>query len=127
MSEPNGQAGDIVTGWLLRVVFWLAVLAFVVFEIGAVVVASVDADSAAGEVARAAMIAYRSDGSLAEAQAAAEVVADERSVQLISLDEDGATLVIEVSREAGTALLHRLPITEDLATRTATRRVQIGA
>lgn len=126
MSEVHGQAGDIVTGWLLRVVLWLGVLAFIVFEIGAVVVASVDADSAAGEVARAATIAYRSSGSLADAQGAAEVVSDERSVQLISLDEDGATLVIEVRRQAGTLLLHRLPITEDLAERSATRRVQIG-
>lgn len=126
MSALDGQAGDIVTGWLLRVVLWLGVLAFIVFEIGAVVVASVDVDSAAGEVARAATIAYRSSGSLADAQGAAEVVADERSVQLISLDEDGATLVIEVSRQAGTLLLHRLPVSEDLAERTAARRVQIG-
>lgn len=125
MSTSHGQAGGIITGWLLRLMLWLAVLAVVVFEIGAVVVASVDADSAAGEVARAAVVAYRSSGSLADAETAAETVAEGRSVELISLEENGTTMEVEVGRDAGTLLLHRLALTEDLTQRTASRHVQI--
>ena len=125
MSTSHGPAGGIVTGWLLRLMLWLAVLAVVVFEIGAVVVASVDADSAAGEVARAAVVAYRSSGSLADAETAAEAVAEGRSVELMSLEEDGTTMSVEVGREAGTLFLHRLALTEDLTQRTASRDVQI--
>ncbi len=125
MSTSHGQAGGIVTGWLLRLVLWLGVLGVVVFEIGAVVVASVDADSAAGEVARAAVVAYRSSGSLSEAETAAEAVAEGRSVELISLAEDGTTMSVEVGRDAGTLLLHRLALTEELTERTAARQLQI--
>lgn len=125
MSTSHGQAGGIVTGWLLQLMLWLAVLAVVVFEIGAVVVASVDADSAAGEVARAAVVAYRSSGSLADAETAAEAVADGRSVELMGLEEDGTTMTVEVGRDAGTLLLHRLALTEELTQRTASRDVQI--
>lgn len=125
MNAYHGQDGGIVTGWLLRLVATMAVLALVIFEIGAVVVASVDADSAAGEVARAATVAYRSSGSLAEAEAAAQAVADGRSVELVGLDEDGGALVVAVERAAETLLLHRLGIFEDLTHRTATRRVEI--
>jgi len=127
MSVRRDQGGGIVTGWLLRLVATMAVLAVVVFEIGAVVVASVDADDAAGEVARAATVAYRSTGSLVEAETSGQAVADERSVQLRSLEEDGTALVVVVERSAGTLLLHRFGPTEDLATRSATRRVEIEA
>jgi hypothetical protein len=125
MNPHHGQEGGIVTGWLLRLVAAMAVLALVVFEIGAVVVASVDADSAASEVARAATVAYRSSGSLVEAEASGQAVADGRSVELVRLDEDGAALVVEVERAAGTLVLHRFGVTEDLTRRTATRRVEI--
>lgn len=125
MSTSHGQTGGIITGWLLRLMLWLAVLAVVVFEIGAVVVATVDADSAAGEVARAAVVAYRSSGSLADAETAAEAVAEGRSVELISLEENGTTMEVEVGRDAGTLFLHRLALTEDLTQRTASRHVQI--
>lgn len=127
MSVRHGQDGGIVTGWLLRLVATMAVLALVVFEIGAVVVASVAADDAAGEVARAATVTYRSTGSLAEAEASGQTVADERSVELVSLEEDGTALVVMVERSAGTLLLHRFGPTEDLTTRSATRRVEIEA
>jgi hypothetical protein len=127
MNAQHGQQGGIVTGWLLRLVATMAVLALIVFEVGAVVVASVDADSAAGEVARAATVAYRSTGSLVEAEASGQAVADGRSVELVRLDEDGAELVVVVERAAGTLVLHRFGVTEDLTRRSATRRVEIEA
>ncbi len=125
MSTLHGQEGGIVTGWLLRLVATMALLALVVFEVGALVVASVDADSAADEIARAATVTYRSSGSLTEAQASGQAVADERSVELVSLDEETGGLVIVVERTAGTLLLHRFGPTEGLIRRTGTRRVEI--
>jgi hypothetical protein len=127
MTHQDAEAGDIILSWLLRLVVTVAVLALVVFEVVAVVLASVRADDVAGEVARAAAVAYGSTGSLERAGEAASQVADDSDVRLDALEQDGATVVVEVSADAGTLLLHRLPGTEDLVTRTATRRVDVGA
>lgn len=126
MTGYGTETGDIILSWLLRLVVTIAVLALVVFEVVTVVLASVRADDAAGEVARAAAVAYGSSGSLERAGEAAAQVADERDVRLDLLEQDGATVVVEVSAEAGTILLHRFPGTEELRTRTATRRVDVG-
>ncbi|MEX2550547.1 MAG: hypothetical protein WD638_09985 [Nitriliruptoraceae bacterium] len=126
MSWMRAEDGDIIAGWLLRLVVTLGALALVVFEIGAVVVASVTADDAAGEVARASADAYRASGSLARATEVAEEIAAAREVELTALDEDEGALVVEVTREAGTILLQRIPQASDLITRSATRRTEIG-
>ena len=126
MSRLRGENGDIIAGWLFRLVLWLGALALVVFEIGAVVVASVTADDAAGEVARASADAYRATGSLSQATEVAEEIATAREVELTALDEDEGALVVEVTREAETILLHRIPPAADLITRSATRRTEIG-
>lgn len=126
MSGMRAENGDIIAGWLLRLVVWLGALALVVFESGAVVVASVTADDAAGEVARASADAYRASGSLSQATEVAEEIAAAREVELTALDEDEGALVVEVTREARTILLHRIPPAADLITRSATRRTRIG-
>ncbi|MFP4147904.1 MAG: hypothetical protein ACLFUG_03995 [Nitriliruptoraceae bacterium] len=124
MREP--QAGGIVLGWLLRLVITMAVLSLLLFEVGAVVLASVRADDAAAEVARAAVVAYGSSGSVEQAAMTATEAAEDRDVDLTTFEQDGTTLVIEVSTQAETVALHRLPGTEGLITRTASRRPDVG-
>jgi len=127
MTYQDPEAGDIILGWLVRLVATVAVLGLVVFEIVAVVLAAVRVDDAAGEVARAVAVAYGSSGSLERANEVAEEVASDRDVRLDLFEQDGATVVIEVSTDAQTLLLHRLPGTEDLVTRSASRRADTGA
>jgi hypothetical protein len=127
MIHRDPEAGGIVLAWLVRLVITMSLIALVVFEVVAIILTSVRTDDAAGEVARAAVVAYGSSGSLERAGEAAVAIADDRGVELTTFEQDGATVVIEVSAEAGTLLLHRLPGTEGLITRTASRRPDLGA
>lgn len=127
MTHHDREAGGIVLGWLVRLVVTMGIIALVVFEVVAIILTSVRADDAAAEVARAAVVAYGSSGSLERAGEIAGEIADDRSVELTTFEQDGATVVIEVSAEAGTVLLHRLPRTEGLITRTASRRADLGS
>jgi hypothetical protein len=123
MTHHDPEAGDIILSWLVRLVVTVAVFALVVFEVVAIILAAVRVDDAAGEVARAAAVAYGSSGSLEQSTEIAEQTADRSRVRLETFDRDGAALVIEVSTQADTLLLHRLPGTDDIVTRRATRRV----
>lgn len=126
MQRFRAQDGDIIVSWLVRLVLTLAVLALVVFEAGSITYAHLYADDAAGELARAGTVAYRSSGSLSAAQDAAEDVADSRGVELVTFERDGATLVVEVERTAQTLVLHRIPALSAMLTRVGERRADIG-
>lgn len=126
MRRLRGEDGDIIISWLIRLVLTVAVLALVVFEAGAVAFAHLGADDAAGEVARAGEVAYRAAGSLAAAQDAAEDVARSRDVDLVTFEHEGATLVVEVERQAQTLVLHRIPALAPVVTRVGERRADIG-
>ena len=127
MSQHRRETGGIVLSWLLRLVVTMGIIALVVFEIVAVILASVRADDAAGEVARASTVAYGSTGSLEQAGDVAAAVARDRDVELTTFEQDGTALEVVVSTDAGTLLLHRIPGTEGIITRSATRRVETGA
>lgn len=126
MSHHVPEAGGIVLSWLLRLVVTMSVIALVVFEVVAIILASIQADDAAGEVARAVAVAYGSSGSLERASEVADQVADDRGVELTTFEQDGVAVVIVISTEADTLLLHRVPGTDGLLARTATRRVDTG-
>lgn len=126
MSRFRSQHGDILLSWLLRLVATILVLGLVVFEGGAVTYAHLDADDAAGEVARAGTVAYRAAGSLVAARDAAEDVARIRGVELMVFERDGATLVVEVERQARTLLLQRIPALRPMLTRAGERRIDLG-
>lgn len=127
MTDLTGEAGETITGWLLRLVVWGLVIGLVIFEFGVVVAATMGADDAAGDIARVATVAYRSGGSDADAREAAEAVAQDREVELVTFDQDGTRLVVEVRRQADTLLLHRVPPTRGLTLRTGTRDVPLGS
>jgi hypothetical protein len=127
MTDRHPEAGDIILGWLVRIVAIVAVFALVVFEIVAVVLATIRVDEAAVDIARATSTALEDTGSVSAAEEAAAALAAEREVQLEVFTEDEAGVVLEVSKDAETLVLHRLPGTDGLVTRTATRRVDDGA
>jgi hypothetical protein len=117
------EDGGIITGWLLQLLMILAVISLLVYEVVAVGVARVALDDTARDVARVARDTYRAERSLGAARTAAEdAVADGRA-DIVALDEVEGELVVTLSEQARTLLLHRVAPLEDLATATATRRV----
>lgn len=119
----RGEAGGIVTGWLLRLVAFVVVLAFVLFEGAAVAINAIAVEDAAREVARAAAVAYRG-GTFADADAAAERTADERGVEYVDLVADREELTVWIRAEAGTLLIHDIGPLERFTVREATRTVE---
>lgn len=124
-ARRDGERGDIIAGWLLRMLVTLAVIAFVAYEIIAVGVAAVRADDAAREVARAARDAYRVEQSLDRAEAVAEEVARERDATLVAVDEEGDVLSVTVEQRAATLVIHRVGPLEDRVTPAATSRIRV--
>lgn len=119
----HDERGEIITGWLLRIVLTVAVLGLVVYEVLAVVVSTVALDDNAREVARAARDAYRVEQSLDDAVEAAQEVADLHDADVTALEEDGEDLVMSLGQQAPTLLIHRIGPLEDVTQITVTRRV----
>jgi hypothetical protein len=104
------ERGGIVISWLFKLVLSLAIVGAVAFEAGAIVVAHVNADTAANEVSSEAAFAAANGGGEGAAQAAARVEAAKQSVRLIgvSLSDDGRVITVIVEKTARTLLVHRL-------------------
>jgi len=118
------ERGDIVIGWLFKLVLSLAIVGVVTFEAGAVVVAHVSADSGANEVAGEAAFAAAGGGDQNAAEKAARTEADRQHVQLIgvSLSHDGTIVTVIVEKTAKTLLLHRVSFTKSWTLVRVTKR-----
>ena len=119
----SSEAGDIITGWLFRLLAFLAVVAFVALEIGTVVVANFSLDDTAREVARAARDEYRGERSLDRATQVAADVAERRDAEVVAVVEDGDDLVIELRKRAPTVVVHRIGPLEEFTKVTASSRI----
>lgn len=117
------EQGEIITGWIFKLVLVVAVLGFVAYEGLSIVVTTVALDDNAREVARAARDAYRVEPSLEEAAERAQQVADLHGAELVELEEDGDELILTLQRQAPTLVLHRIGPLEDLTMATVTTRV----
>lgn len=120
----GGEAGGIVTGWLLRIVLFLAVLAFVIFEGGAIAVNSITAEDAAREVGRAAVTAYRGSGDIDAAESAGIAAARERGVRLVEITIDRNSLSVTVTSTARTLVLHEIEMFDRFTIREVERRAE---
>jgi hypothetical protein len=121
----TGEAGDIISRWLMQMLATMAVFALIAYEVIAVGVAAVRVDDIAREVARAARDAYRVEQSPDRMQATADDHAQSLGARLVALDEDGGELSVTVEMQARTLLVHRLGPLEDLVTPASTRRVAL--
>lgn len=121
-AGSRDETGGIVTGWLFRLVAFVAIFAFVVFEAAAIAVNTVTVDDSAREVVRAAAIAYRT-GTIEDARDAAMAAASDRGVDLVEVIVDGDELSAVVRSEASTIAAHRVPPLEDLTVRETTSTV----
>lgn len=125
MQHRPGEQGDIITGWLFRLLAFMAVLVVVGYEVISIGLNVVTLDDNAREVARAARDAYRVEGSLDDAEDAAQEVADLHGVEVVGLVEDGDDLIVTLEKQAPTLLVHRVGPLEDLATSTTDSRIVV--
>ena len=121
--QDPGEVGGIIGSWLLQMVVFLAVLAFIGYEVISVVVTTVSLDDTAREVARSARDEYRVSRSIDAATLVAISTADQRDAQVIDVAAEGDELVVELGREAPTLLIHRIGVLQDLTMVTTSARV----
>jgi hypothetical protein len=119
----SAERGDIIGSWLLQLLVFLAVVAFVAFEVITVVVTTVRLDETAREVARAARDEYRAVRSLDRSTAVAAEVAAAHGAEVVGVTEDGDDLVVELRKQAPTLVIHRIGVLDDLTTANATTRL----
>lgn len=102
--------GDIVLGWLSRVVVGVAVAGVLVFEVIALVTARVQGTDVANQVAMEASEAYLAKGSLKAAYAAADAEAVKHAAEIVpeslTAQKDGR-IKLRLRRTATTLLLYR--------------------
>lgn len=124
MSEQrSAESGGIITGWLFQIVLVVAVLALIAYEALSIGIAAIALDDNAREVARAARDAYRVEGTLAHAEERAREAALPLGVEVVAVEEGDDELVVTLSRDAPTLLVHRIGPLEDLATATKTTTI----
>lgn len=125
MTGGTNETGGIIIGWLVRLVVIVGVIAVVIFEAIALLLASLHADEAVDEVARASAEAYRATRSLQVAETAAAEAAEAREVTVHAVEIDDGQLAVEVHREAQTLFLDHLPPAETIVQRGARRVTDI--
>lgn len=121
--ETTGDRGDIVLGWLTRVVVVLALLGVVGFDVVSLLSARVTAEDHARTAVRAAAASYEASRVPQAAYDAAlgEVVAfgDSIDAPTFTTAPDG-TVTLTLRRQAPTLLLERIPPLRDWALVTTT-------
>lgn len=117
------ESGGIITGWLIQLLIFLAVLSFVAYEAISVVVTNVSLDDTAREVARATRDEYRVARSIEVATATAVEVAAVRDARVLEVTEEDGDLIVELQRDAPTFVIHRIEPLQNLAKVTTSARV----
>jgi hypothetical protein len=121
----RAERGGIVTGWLLKIVLSLAIVAFVVYESGAIVFAHIASDGDATDVSTEAASSYAHSHDVSLARAAAQLKAKSEGASLIafSIGDGGRTVTVTVEKDANTLLLQHVSFTRSW-TKARTTRTQ---
>jgi hypothetical protein len=126
MSGDGRERGGIVLGWLFKLVVSLAIVGVIAFEAGAVIVARVDADSAATEVASDALEAFRNTHDADKARQVAVESAAEKGVSVDSFSASGEIVEVTVSKRARSIVLKHIGAPRDWTIARVTRRVALS-
>lgn len=122
MDRLRGDRGDIVLGWLTRLVATLALLGLVGFDVVSVGVGRLQAEDRAGTAARAAVRAWSDGQDVQRAYDAAvatleDAAADTIDPQSFSVGSDGA-VTLTVAHTAATTLVEKIgPLRAQATTR----------
>lgn len=124
VRDWSDQQGGIVTGWLMQLVVIMAIVAVLGYEAISVAITTITLDDAAREVAAEARDAYRSGNERRRAEEAATAAAEERDIELVSIDVDDQDLYATVRDEASTLFIHRIGALDTVTRPTATGRAR---
>lgn len=118
------ERGGIVTGWLLKLLISLTIVAIGVFEAGAVVVAKVQVDGIAIDAADAAGANYHDTLSEEEALLAADGIARQREARALEarVTKDLRYVQVTVEKRAKTMFIHNIGFLKDHTRSRATHR-----
>lgn len=119
------ESGDIISGWLVRMVVFMGLFALVGYEFVVVGLNYVQTEDAAQEVAREGRRTYRDTRQDEDqAQEAAALEADAQDVRLVRFEVLEEHVSVEVESTADTVFVHDLGFLDGLTTRSATSTVR---
>lgn len=108
------ERGDVIISGMLKTLLFLLITALLVYEVGAVLVNSVQLDEIADDAARTAAGAAGSGaGREGVEQAVLASLADQLGVTVESVAYDRETATVSVSREPQFLVSHRIPPLRD--------------
>jgi hypothetical protein len=112
VNKAVGDRGDIVLGWLTRIVLGISITGVVAFDALSIGVAHVSAIDDANSAALSASQAWRAHHDPVAALQAAQQTASEHGETVLpsslQVDSDG-TVRLKITREATTLLVRRVP------------------
>jgi hypothetical protein len=110
-SQPDREAGDIILGWLTRIVVGIAIAGVVAFDGVSIGVAHISTIDDANTAARAASRSWYQDHDIAKALQAAQDVAAEHAETVVAnslrIDPDG-TAHLELEHDATTLVVRHV-------------------
>lgn len=123
-GDLRDEAGGIITGWLLQVVIFLAIIALIGYEAISIAVTAINLEDDARDVARAAAQAFDASQRIAAAREAAQATADELNVTLVSVEESEGVVSAAVQKQADTLFVHNVGLFDSLVVADATGRAR---
>ena len=126
MKRVRGDRGDVVLGWLTKLVVVLSAVGLVGFDAIAVVQGHIQAEDRAGTAARAAADSYQSSHNTQQAYDAAFatlVDGDTIETTTFAITSDG-TVSLRLHHHATTLLLHKISPLADKADAVGTGEAQ---
>lgn len=118
----RGERGDIISGWLVQLLVFMAVVGLLGYEVLSLAITSLTLDGDAEQVADVASDAYGRDENDRASRDAATAEAETRGAELVDLVVDGDWVEVTVVKDAPTLVVHRIPGLDGLGDVAATRR-----
>jgi hypothetical protein len=122
LSDERG----IVLGWIIRIILGIALAGVLLYEGGAVVISSVNADNAARSAAQEAVATFAHSHNLDEAKKDAAKQAAAEGAVLVSFSADSkgvggqSQATVTVRKTAKTLFIHKIGFLKRFSTTTAT-------
>lgn len=119
-SQRPAEHGQIVVGWLIKVLLVLAVVGFVLIEAGAVVINRLQAGDVAGQAASEAGLTYSNTNNIDAARERAEEFVEQNDAEFVEAELLDGRMAVTVRKRASTRLVHEIDALEGLTTATVT-------
>lgn len=120
------ERGDIISSWLVQLLLVMSLVGLVGYEMLSIAITTLTLDGDAEQVADAAADAYERGQDTESAREAAAEEAARRGTEVLDLVVEGDVVLVTVSKETPTVLVHRIPGLEGTSEVAATRRSRWG-